>query len=335
MSQLDVVNGGASEAEVIEQAAKDELARSLGAEVETRIDTGKQSDSNASTNDANDQIVADGEDKTAMSLEERFAEMLQTNQYLHKKIDSLHGVYGNKLQQMQAAMDKLTGASGLRQTIAQLSVDDPAFEGLNEEFPELGGKIINGIRNILLREETEKQEQQKDAGDKPDHQQIDSRLDENDNPTQRRLALDHLQSKHPGFADIAGFENIQLAKGISKISWKDQEFGKWIEGMPEDIRETVLNGGTEENPSSQTILNILDVMDKYSAYKNSLSTKENQNTEEQGVVDIKSKSNKPKPDLSRSLLPSGRSSQLSSALTDEEIIANAARETQKMIMNGG
>lgn len=348
MDQSNVIEKTGDDA-VIEQAAKGVIARSMGAELETpnivaseASDTGNVVNVDQQANVNND--VRDGEVKAAApTLEDRLAEMMQTNQHLHKKIDSVHGVYGNRFQQMQAKLDALTGTSRLEKTIAQLSVDDPAFEGLHEEFPELGAKIINGIRNILLRQEQQAPPEQTMPNSDTQNQQNQSEAipqGNDDSPTQRRLALDHLQNKHPDFSAVAGFRKIELAKGVAKVEWKDPEFGKWIEGMPDDIRETILSGGAEENPTSQTILNILDVMNQYDDHRKSLAinnpakTDEAPENEGNPVTQNTNLKTKPKPDLSRSLLPQGRTLQANAALTDEEIIENAKKAQMRRSMTG-
>lgn len=341
MSNIDQENQEASNEELrstaIDNAMKSEMAKIMGATIETPSDKPDiQEVKEPATEESKD-------DKPAvLTMEEQIQEVIRENQKLKKSIDSTNGRYGSELQQLKAKLNEfqqlntqasgLSGTSGIDGRLANLTIDHPAFESLKEDYPELAAGLVTAFKKALSDNNTNQQPKHDQVVNQQQEQRQADPIVTQEYHTTKRLALDALQRQHPDFGNIAGFSMSQIAKGVSKIEWKDKEFGAWVESMPDDVRDTIINGGTEEDPAPQTILNVLDILTKYK------ETRPETPTENQTTGDIGNKkttvTQQIKPDLSKSLLPSGRNHSGKVTLTRDEVIEAAKRAEMAKHMIG-
>lgn len=326
----------ADEANQIERgdlAMREELARTMGAEIET-----PKSEPEASVSDdhvADSHTHEDVSAEAGPSIEDRVNQLFDENQKLKRALSTTNGRYGSELQYLRSKIDSLNSQSApdLKAIFEGLSIDDPEFEGIRNDFPEFSEKIINGIKNSLVRNAAAKRgqeasDQTKESDRQVQQEESNRNFEVNQDPTVSRLALERLQNNHPDMLDIAGYDARQIAHGVVNVKWKNQEFGEWIESMPDDIRESILLGGSAEQPTAEQIFKINDVLTEY---KKTLKPAESTNTETKQPVNDQRRH---KPDLNKALLPDGRQKGKSISITDEEKAEAAYQAELKKVMNG-
>jgi hypothetical protein len=334
MNYEDEVVDSGKELEIINSAAAKEMARIAGAELPTlepkpkpkpEDNPGQKAESKADDNPENEKV----EQKT-YSIEDQVKQLFDENQKLRRALDTTNGRYGSELQTLRSRLESINTNPNINAIFEQINIDNPAFEELREEFPQLAESLVNGFRNALIgkavkqQEQQEQQEQnQKTVIENAPSPQVEKQEIIKQDPSVNRLALERLNTNHPDFGEIGGYTTKVVAPGVVNIAWKNQEFGKWVESMPDEIREAIIVGGSTDNPTADQIFKINDILTEFK--------KTNTKQEE---PDLKVKESRPKPDLSRSLLPDGRQQGKTISLTAEEIIEDAKKRTLKQVMEG-
>lgn len=311
---MDVANH--DEEAIINQSAASEMANVItGASTASAVDivTNKP------------EIVADEKtdgDSASLAIEDRIAAIVEENRQFRKGLESMNGTYGSELQALRSkfeSMPKTGNNNDLSAALAGLSIDNPAFDDLRENYPELGGLILNGIKTALTISPEQRQSNaakgQEDVTAKQDVE-INNRIEQitqDQNQMALDIAIDKFNEEHPDKKDLE-FEVQELAKGATKIKWKNQAFGDWVESQPEDTRELLINGG-------RTPAEVRGISQKLAEFKQLKESEQKPKRRDQI-----------KPDLSRSILPNGRIQQGSVKMTEDEIIAASAAEEMKRNM---
>lgn len=263
---------------------------------------------------------ADGE-PAGPTIDERIATIVEENRQLRKGLESMNGTYGSELQALRSKIGSIPSSNNndLSASLAGLSIDNPAFADLRENYPELGGLILNGIKTALTVNPESRQQDaakvQEEVTAKQDVE-INNRIEQitqDQNQLALDIAIDKFNEEHPDKKDLE-FEVQELAKGATKIKWKNQAFGDWVESQPEDARELLINGG-------KTPAEVRGISQLLAEFKKSKAPEQ-----------ARPKRDQIKPDLSRSILPNGRMQQGSVKMTEDEIIAAAAIEEMKRNM---
>lgn len=316
----------ANEQEIIEKATAAEMARIAGVtepEVEPEPEATEEPEADAPEPEA---------EPKEPTVAEQFAEMRAENDKLKKALERTNGTYGSELQKLRSRLDATPAqpTTDVNALFNRLNVEDPAFAELIEEFPELTGGFVKAFRKALIGDsETPSTPAAISTTHKVTEQQEPERRTVQDvDPSIARMALDTLQTKHPDFLTLAEFESKELAPGMVSVKWKDPNFGEWIDTMPDDVRESILVGGSVAVPSAAQILRIADIMTEY---KSTVKPAPTDQDEQEPITAIKPK---PKVDLQRTLMPNSRQKAGKVALTDEEIIEQAMRRTMREEMNG-
>lgn len=310
---MDVVNH--DEDAIINQAAAMEMANAIAGTSVAQLDIPADEP----------EIVADDKadgEPASPTIDERIAAIVEENRQLRKGLESMNGTYGSELQALRSKVGSMPDSNNndLSFALAGLSIDNPAFEDLRENYPELGGLIIDGIKTALTANPDPLQqdavaEVQEDVGAWWDVE-INNRIEQitqDQNQLALDIAIDKFNEEHPDKKDLE-FEVQELARGATKIKWKNQAFGDWVESQPEDSRELLINGGN-------TPAEVRGISQLLAEFKKSKASEQN-----------RPKRDQIKPDLSRSILPNGRIQQGSAKMTEDEIIAAAAIEEMKRNM---
>jgi len=162
-----------------------------------------------------------------VQLKDREAEI----QKLQKSIDTTNGTYGNKLVELQRAIDEIKSQKQ-PETAAnerEITVDD--FDELNAEYSELTEKLVAGLKKIMPPNH-----QQSNIDLSQIEEKFNGQLKERD---QREFEknLKRLSKAHPDFQKIATF--TYTPDGL--IQWADMSFGNWASQQPHEIQKEILN----------------------------------------------------------------------------------------------
>lgn len=298
-----------SEEESINQAAAAEMASAMsGVTNQTPINTEPE------IPELNDDVQSQDDTPAEPTIEDKIRSILEENQKLKKAIDTTNGRYGSELQALRSRFDTLNKSSDLSAAIANLNIDNPSFANLRENYPELGKSILDGIKEALASNlEATKQDPNQDQGKDPINERIEQ-IAKDQEEMALDAALEKFEEKHSDLSDYK-FEVEELASGMARIKWKNQAFGDWVESQPRDTRELLINGG-------KTPAEVREISKKLTEFKSHVASSEQEQPEKKQI----------KPDLSRSILPSGRTQTNRVKMTEDEIIAAAAAEEMKKNM---
>lgn len=311
---MDITNDEVSNDDAIIQKAKeDEIAKNFGTPVEALEE--KHDEQPLQQDEQHGQPVDDEpQQQAAPNLDERIAALNEENLRLRKAIDTTNGRYGNEIQKLRTQIESSQKTSGLKNLLTNLDINHPAFEDIKNDFPELGERFLNGLRKAFAEPE-QVIEQKKDE---TTQQSMDMAVPANDQ-FNVELAMDRLAEKHPDYGDVAKFTAKQIAHGVTNIEWKNPEFGAFVESLDDDDRDVIING---ESPSD-----ILKISRILTQFKESHSSQDAEQVGQRSTV-----KEKIKPDLNRSILPSGRNQSSRIAMTDDEIIEAAKKAEMKKQM---
>lgn len=300
--------------EIIQKAKEDEIAKNFGAPVEASEE--KHDEKPLQQDEQHEQPVNDEpQQQAAPSLEEMIAALNEENLRLRKAIDTTNGRYGNEIQKLRMQIESSQKPSGLKNLLTNLDINHPAFEDIKSDFPELGERFLNGLRKAFAEPE-QVIEQKKDEAVR---QNLNVSEGQDSDQFNVELAMDRLAEKHPDYENVAKFTAKQIAHGVTKIEWKNPEFGAFVESLDDDDRDVIING---KSPSD-----ILKISRILTQFKESHSSQDAEQVEQRSTV-----KERIKPDLNRSILPSGRNQSSRIAMTDDEIIEAAKKAEMKKQM---
>lgn len=314
--------------EIIDTAAQKEMARIAGVPEPETTTAAEPQEAEASA------PVEEIQEVKEPSLADQINEIKNENKLLRKLLDTTNGRLGQEVQFIKRRLDSSSQATpNLNDVFSRINIEDPAFAELKEEFPELAGQFVTALSRALTRQEAEQKPvadvKTSDTGNETQRQETRVTEQTANNPALDRMALDTLQTKHPDFLELAHFSADELAPGMVSVKWKDKQFGDWLDTMPSDVKEAILVGGSVETPSASQILRISDIMTEYKQH----IAGEGEPTTTEPEVNKREIKQKPKVDLSRTLMPTSRQTGKVS-LTDEEIIEQAKQREMKRVMNG-
>ncbi len=237
------------------------------------------------------------------------------NQKLRKNIDTTNGRFGNEIQKLNKRIESLNQPNQ-RLKLDNLSPDNPAFQQLKTDYPELAQAFIESMRNALVYEEV-KEDVAPDLLAQPNSNASNAISDELRNIKEAyefsvQKARDELEETHEDWYQTAHFDLYDVAPGFTQVKWLNNDFGKFVESLCDDDRYVVMNG---ESP--QEILRISKILTQF---KNSSAPKETQ-------LDGKP-IQKQKPNLLKATLPTGKAP-ASVGLTEDEQIEAAMRREMK------
>lgn len=308
MSREEVeVTNEASEDAVIEAAMKAESARNMGVELPEEV---KQPSQAEQAEQAAEEVKQEKEKPAEPTLEERITALAEENKRLRKDIDTTNGRYGSHLQNLRSQLDEIKGRPSSN-PFSGLSFDE-----LKEDYPEMGERLEKIFK--AQQEQKQQQQQEQPAQEKETQEQRPANHDQ----FQRELAIERLAEKHPDYESFAKFTLRQLASGVQTIQWHDPQFGAFVETLDDDDRDVIING---DSPSE--ILRMSRIFSQYEG-------KQQSSEESSEVTEQPPKKEKIKPDLTKSILPSGRVQSGKMHMTEDEIIEAAKKAEMRRQMVG-
>lgn len=320
---------------VIEQAARKQLAESMGGEVAPEDDAKEQEVVESQSQDNQDQKEIDSDsnepdessnDSDESNKTEQVKEEVRIAGYtedeirtafssidkLRRALDTTNGRYGNELHQLKQTVKNLES----RKDTALNGLTPEKLKRLYADYPEFAKLLVEDLSDIYSAEQPIKEPVQKET-----ELQADPTLDRLSKLEQAQVtrAINDLTAAHPDWKELASYDEVSVS-GRNVIQWTDPRFGIWVQNQSPEIQDVVFNG-TDPMHLSAVI----------TAYKqqNIKSVKDDEPDQQ-----IKLDKQKPKPSLEKAILPQGAKLPNKSALTDEEIIEKAARDEMRRNMVG-
>lgn len=304
-----------NESELIEQAARKQMAIEAGIQQETNVVQVEEEPTQEEPTISNETINAPIQKTT----EELIQELRDENSKLRKGIDKTNGTYGNEIKKLKDEIKSLNKPIKSKPfKLDGLSIDNPAFTKIKEDYPELGQAIIDGMRQALaqpeeIEEEVEEKPTKKEKVEIEEEEVQQAEFSQFD----VEMAMRELKRDHPDFDSVARFSVKQIAPGLNKVEWRDKSFGDFVESLDEYDRNVVMHG---ESPSE--ILQISEIIGKY---KRAVVA-----PVEEAPTPPAPKEKTIHPDLRKAILPTGKAP-ANTQLTEDEIIERSKALTMKLI----
>jgi len=294
--------------EVIDLAMNKEMRMQIDG-TEPPIEEGKEVVDPEATHNESQQDQDQKTEPDEPTEKDQLQAALDRIQKLERALDKTNGTYGNELSRLKG---QLAEVEKKKHEIAA-NITPAQFKRIRDAYgDELADALIGDLTETFS---APSQDQKIDA--KPEVV-IDPRLEAMAQSTEqlagqvRQMAITELTRIHPDWRTVAEWESEDVA-GVGKvIRWKDSAFGAWVNKQDMDTRNTVF--------ASDDINAVAEVLTRYKS-----ESKPAETTNQKDAI---------KKKLERAVLPTGRRTGSHELLTDEEIIEQARRETQKELLTG-